>query len=576
MQRLASTLTLILALAAGSAIAGTATGGFLFVENTGAGLGGIWGVDVTGTNFFAITAGTGFGFSTTTPPYPSPDIQEFSQAKTNGRIGLMSDMANPNDSARIYVMNGDGTGVKQVTFHNPSVSFNQQHSEPSISADGSKIVYVNGETIAPAGTMGAGGTNCSGTQTSSYWVVNTDGTNAHVVRQPTFYDVYCNHGNAGEAVWSPDGTKLLVADSMGNFNSPANCQYEIAVVDPSTGNTIQTLACNNGAGITQVGLDWSPDGTKAMALVTCGGSGGEHTCTQWVVWDTSTWDVISTIPTPSGNDEFLTRFSPDSTMLGYYDQNVSPHTINIMDLYGNPVSNFSMASVNADPGGGAGSLVWSAPTPGALQTLTLGVPSIYVNSCPNYTLYIEPSEFNSSGALIAHGFTSANFDMTSGDGASIHIDGFGNAYFVATRNSGSGTVQLSSFSANSATIPVTADQNCNCQTSTSGVTVARGGLRYVTSSQQQFLQTLTVTNTSGSAVAGPINIVLQGLPSTATLTNASGTTGCTSSGSPFITVVAANGSLAAGQSASIQLDFRDPSLGGFTYTTAVTAGFGAP
>jgi hypothetical protein len=574
MPRLASTLALILTLAGGSAIAGTPTGEFLFIENNGAGLGGIWGVDVTGTNFFAVTAASGFGFSTTTPPYPSPDIQEFSQAKNNGRIGFMSVM-NPNDSARIYVMNGDGTGVKQVTFHNPSVS-SAAHSEPSISADGSKIIYVNAETIAPAGTMGTGGTNCSGTQTSSYWVVNTDGTNPHVVRQPTFYDVHCNHGAAGEAVWSPDGTKLLVADTMGDSNSPANCGNEIVVVDPSTGNNIQTLACNNGWGITQVGLDWSPDGTKAMALVTCGGAGQEHTCTQWVVWDTSTWDVISTIPTPSGNDEFMTRFSPDSTMLGYYYQNVSPHTMNIMDLYGNPVSSFSMASVNADPGGAAGSLVWSASTPGALQTLTLAVPSAYVNSCPNYTLYLEPSEFNSSGTLIAHGYTSANVDITSGDGDSFHIDGFGNAYFVATRNSASGTLQLSSFSANSPTIPITTDQNCNCQTSPSGVSVTRGGLRYVTSSQQQFLQTLTVTNNSGSAIAGPINIVIQGLPSTVTLTNASGTTGCTSSGSPFMTVVPANGSLAAGQSASIQLDFRDPSLGGFTYTTAVTAGFGAP
>jgi hypothetical protein len=101
-------------------------------------------------------------------------------------------------------------------------------------------------------------------------------------------------------------------------------------------------------------------------------------------------------------------------------------------------------------------------------------------------------------------------------------------------------------------------------------------LRYVTSSQQQFLQTLTITNNSGSAIAGPVNIVIQGLPSTVTLTNAGGTTGCTSSGSPFMTVVLANGSLSAGQSASIQLDFRDPSLGGFSYTTAVTSGFGAP
>jgi hypothetical protein len=323
-----------------------------------------------------------------------------------------------------------------------------------------------------------------------------------------------------------------------------------------------------------------------MALVACGGSGDEHTCTQWVVWDTSTWDVISVIPTPSGNDEFLTRFSPDSTLLGYYDQNVTPHTINIMDLYGDPVSSLNMSSVNVSPGGYAGSLVWSAPTPGVLQTMTLGVPSVYVNACQDYTLYLDPSVINSSGALVTHSYTSANGNITSGDGDSWHMDGFGNAFFNAGRSSGSGTLQLSNFGVNSSTVPLTADQNCTCQTSATGMSVTRGGLRYVTSSQDQFVQTLTVKNTTSNAVAGPINVVLEGLTSnlvladgmsrTVILTNASGTSGCTSPGSYFTTAVPAGSSLAPGASASVTLYFRDPSLGSFNYTTAVVAGPGAP
>jgi hypothetical protein len=48
----------LLVLAAGSAMA-AATGEFLFVQNVGAGQGGIWGVDVTGTNFFGVR-GAGF------------------------------------------------------------------------------------------------------------------------------------------------------------------------------------------------------------------------------------------------------------------------------------------------------------------------------------------------------------------------------------------------------------------------------------------------------------------------------------------------------------------------------------
>ena len=42
---------LLLTLSVGTATA-AATGEFLFLYNSGEGAGGIWGVDVTGTNFF--------------------------------------------------------------------------------------------------------------------------------------------------------------------------------------------------------------------------------------------------------------------------------------------------------------------------------------------------------------------------------------------------------------------------------------------------------------------------------------------------------------------------------------------
>jgi hypothetical protein len=559
-------------LAASGAIAGT-SGEFLFIQDAVAGRGGIWGVDSSGANFFAVTAPSGAGFSTTEPPYPNPNIYEFSQARSNGRIAFSS-TTNDTDSRRIHIMNGDGSGVTQITFHNPSASTSQDHIRPSISNDGSKVAYVNGETIAPPGSISNNNVNCSGQETAGLWVVNSDGTNAHVIRTVNWSLVsYCNAGAVVDAVWSPNGSQLIVKDSLGDPN--ANCGFEVVVIN-ADGSNQRALACNNNWGLAQVGLDWSPDGTKAMALVACGGVGGGPNCTQWIIWDTSTWNVISVIPTPSGNDEFLTRFSPDSTLLAYFDQNVTPHTIQIMDLSGNPVSSINMSSVNVSPGGFAGSLWWGTSTPGTLQNMTLGVPSVYVNSCPNYTVQLQPSTFNSGGALVTHGFSSVNFDNLTGDGDSWHIDGFGNAYFVATRNSGTATIQLANFGVTSNTIPLTTDSSCTCQTSVPGLNVTRGGLRYVASSQAQFLQTLTVTNGSGSPVTGPVNIVIQNLPSTVTLTNASGASGCTSSGSAFVTVVPANGSLAAGQSASVQLNFRDPSLGGFTYTTAVTAGAGAP
>lgn len=218
--------SLLLTFAAVSAVAGV-TGQFLFIQDAVAGRGGIWGVDATGTNFFGVTAqsGAGAGAPIDVPPYPDPNIYEFSQARTNGRIAFSS-TTNPNDSRRIYVMNGDGSGVTQVTFHDPAATSSQGHFRPSISTDGSKIAYVNGETIAPPGSISGNNVNCTGSETQGLWVANSDGTNPHVVRSVDYgLTSYCNSGAAVDAVWSPDGTKLLVKDTLGDPNS--NCGAEI-------------------------------------------------------------------------------------------------------------------------------------------------------------------------------------------------------------------------------------------------------------------------------------------------------------------------------------------------------------
>jgi hypothetical protein len=551
-------------------LAGAAVSGeFLVVQNVGAGQGGIYGIDATGANTFGIIPGSGSGFGENGPPYGSPDVWDFTQARNNGRIAFTSGRVT-GDSTRVYVMNGDGTGATQVTFHNPSAAANQAHFRPSISADGSRIAYINAENIAPAGSISTN-QNCSGTENTALWVVNADGSNPHVVRQQYWpYASYCNGGAVQDAVISPDGTKIAVKDTYGNESS---CTAELVIIniDGSNPNIIHCYNGNNYWGDPSNGLDWSPDGTKLVASIVCGGS-----CTQWMIYNTSTWTATTTIPTPSGNDQFLMRFSPDSTMLSYFDNN-DPNggKIHIMDLSGNAISSFNLPGINVSPGGFAGALWWGSSSPGILQSMTLGISSVYVNSCPNFLVQLKPSTFNSSGALVTHGYTGANGNITSGDGASWHVDGFGNAYFNSTRSSGSGTLQLSNFGVSSNIIPLTADPSCTCQTAQSGLTVKRGPQRLVHGAQQQFVQTLTVTNTGSTAVAAPINVVIGNLPGTAIVTNASGTSGCASSGSAFMTVLS-SGSLAPGAAVSVQMQSRDPENSALTYSTAVVSGAGAP
>ncbi len=562
----------------GTAGPSSLSGEFLF--RTGGSGGGITGVDASGSNYFGIIPPSGFG---NFGPVGTPDIKEFTQARANGRIAFSSGR-DSNDSWRIYVINGDGTGLRQVTFHDPKAGNAEPHSRPAISPDGSKIAYINGETIAPPGTISGNGADCSGQETQGVWMVNADGTNPHLVKSQNWSFVsYCNAGSIFDVGWSADGTKLVVKDAQGD--SAAGCKNEILLMNADgSGQSAVSGTCNNWdpANVPHHGLDWSPDGTKLIALIDSAtfGSCGGNACPGWFIWDTSTWDVITTIAdTQYGDAE--TRFSPDSRLFG-----ISAHLSNghgglvTMDLSGNQISSIdTYYSATGELNTDAGALWWGAANPGTLASMTVGVPAVYVNACPNYSVWLQPSVYNTAGALVTHGYTGLNVANNSafGDNDSWVVDAFGFAAFVAGRSSGGATVQLTNMAVASNAVPLTSDQNCTCQTSAgSSLSVTRSGLRYVASSQQQFVQTVTVKNNTMSPVSGPINIVIENLTGTVTLTNLSGTSGCAASGSPYMTVVPSGSALGAGQSSTVTLYFRDPSLNGFTYSTAVTAGAGAP
>ena len=79
--------------------------------------------------------------------------------------------------------------------------------------------------------------------------------------------------------------------------------------------------------------------------------------------------------------------------------------------------------------------------------------------------------------------------------------------------------------------------------------------------------TLTLTNISGTAISGPLQIVFTLLPSGVTLSNATGSF----SGSPFLTVPGAV-SLAPGASVTVPVRFSDPSNTRITFTPVVYSG----
>jgi uncharacterized protein (DUF2252 family) len=91
------------------------------------------------------------------------------------------------------------------------------------------------------------------------------------------------------------------------------------------------------------------------------------------------------------------------------------------------------------------------------------------------------------------------------------------------------------------------------------------------------VQTVTITNTSGSAISGPLYLALTNLTGE-TLTNGTGVTSSSDNlaptGTPYFTVPLTGGTLAAGASVTIKLDFTLTNLSNYGYTPLFLAGSG--
>jgi predicted extracellular nuclease len=101
---------------------------------------------------------------------------------------------------------------------------------------------------------------------------------------------------------------------------------------------------------------------------------------------------------------------------------------------------------------------------------------------------------------------------------------------------------------------------------TSSVSITSTGLSY-SRSTKQFSGTLTITNTSGSALAAPLQLVLSGLPAGDTLANATGI----GAAGPYITAIP-SGSLAPGASVQVTIRIGAPQSPSPIFTPLVFSG----
>lgn len=105
------------------------------------------------------------------------------------------------------------------------------------------------------------------------------------------------------------------------------------------------------------------------------------------------------------------------------------------------------------------------------------------------------------------------------------------------------------------------------------VSVTRGGF-VLDRRTNLFVQQITLKNTGATPVSGSVALALDDLSSNATLANAAGTTATTSpSGSPLLSVsVGPDNVLSPDESATVTLQFTNPSRAGIIYTLRVLSG----
>jgi hypothetical protein len=108
---------------------------------------------------------------------------------------------------------------------------------------------------------------------------------------------------------------------------------------------------------------------------------------------------------------------------------------------------------------------------------------------------------------------------------------------------------------------------------TAQVSVARGGFQF-NRTTSRYVQSVNLTNSGTSALAGPIALVLDGLSGNTTLFNRTATTVCAApTGSPYIQVSAGSDNLfSPGEAVTITLEFTNPANQSITYSPRVLAG----
>ena len=330
------------------------------------------------------------------PFVQSASVASIPSVALTGMIAFAS--GRNSDGARVYVMNSDASGVKQITFAD-STGANDQY--PTISPDGTKVAFMSGRAVF------------KGYNPQKLFAVNTDGTG---LRQVDAFTIDSN-GNTGDGdegfAWSPDSTKLAFrAVRLSNICNPKGGLgfQDIVGIIGIDGTGERDLACDqapHGA----AAIDWSPDGN--LIAFSRSTDLGDPSIAVIDLTGVTRYSFPFAQVGACGNPRCI-HFSPDSKQLAVEAGSFTGVTIVNLDGSGRTQT----ANLTYSPDN-----FWWAPGPAFPKPAQITLTPDPVLVWPGHNQQLVPSLLDTAGNVITHAVE--GFGTSNGNGSCAAIDAAG-------------------------------------------------------------------------------------------------------------------------------------------------------
>jgi uncharacterized protein (TIGR03437 family) len=403
---------------------------------------------------------------------------------TNGTIAFNGNQGvdtSYDGNSHIFLMNADGTNVRQITANPPNAPSYNGDLWPTISPDGTKVAFLSTINKAP-----------DGSREQEIYLVNADGSS---LRQLTPF-LASQSGDYSQSymfglAWSPDSTKVafrgnVYTSQCGTYGGAPIFANVIGVIN-ADGSNMQFLACDRNDGYVS-SLDWSPDGSLIAwgrnvnhGAQGCSGCVGEPAIAFLDLTGRNRYSAGITSSQLGGDScqggAHCIHFSPDSSKLAYQNQygqtTCGISCVFLINLDGSGQTNTTMQY--------AAGLWWIPGTripPPTQLTLAGSIPNVPPNLLeiwPGFSQQLVPTLSDSTGNLIFHSAPTFTQNWAYGHSGCINIGPFGLTFYSNDFNTGTISASNAGLTSNALSYKCWASPPCTFSLGSASTGIPAGG-----------------------------------------------------------------------------------------------------